>query len=69
MPRSQRTDPAILDRLRQARAAEDAALAGLTDGMDAAGRARQVLNALGAMDAAEVGAGHAPDPVPMRIAR
>lgn len=30
MPRSQRTDPAILDRLRQARAAEDAALAAIS---------------------------------------
>lgn len=30
MPRSPRTDPAILDRLRQARAAEDAALADIT---------------------------------------
>lgn len=31
MPRSRRTDPAILDRLRQARAAEDVALADVTN--------------------------------------
>jgi hypothetical protein len=53
MPRSPRTDPAILERLRQARAAEDAALAVISSAqahLDAAAAKRSTV--LADLDAA-----------------